>query len=285
MKAAAGRTRSISASSPVQAAFLVLGRFPPPAAGAHVLAGLDGARAGRTADRWIALRVQRIHRQGMLARVLPGLRLGPVGERIELDEAAVLQIQIDHRHLRASGRLLAAQARDPRRAARERARERLELADGAALLALGDAASEGEESFLALELLHRRAIGKVALDEDAVATPHLLHHLVGLGMEAAGVEREDAQTRRVASRQVDERDVFDTEAGSDARALAEAGVRPGQHLGGARARELPARFFQQIFLRHATSTNEKARLLRGGGPSGNLPSSCALLDGSAVPPQ
>src|SRR6266849_3032913 len=203
MKAAAGRTRSISASSPVQAAFLVLGRFPPPAAGAHVLAGLDGARAGRTADRWIALRVQRIHRQGMLARVL----------------------------------------------------------------------------------LHRRALGKVALDEDAVATPHLLHHLVGLGMEAAGVEREDAQTRRVASRQVDERDVFDTEAGSDARALAEAGVRPGQHLGGARARELPARFFQQIFLRHATSTNEKARLLRGGGPSGNLPSSCALLDGSAVPPQ
>ena len=34
----------------MQPAFLVLGLLPPPAAGAHVLARLDRARAGRAAD-------------------------------------------------------------------------------------------------------------------------------------------------------------------------------------------------------------------------------------------
>src|SRR5205823_3767813 len=68
------RTRcSISAPLRVQAAFLVVRRFPPPAAGAHVLAGGDGPRAGCAADGGIPLRVQRIERQLPFARVLPHL--------------------------------------------------------------------------------------------------------------------------------------------------------------------------------------------------------------------
>src|SRR5260370_1517404 len=106
------RTRcSISAPPPVQAAFLVLGRLPPPTAGAHVLAGRDGARAGRAADGAITLRVQRILGHLPLARILPDLRLAPVRERAQLEEAALVDL---HRlDLGAGGRRLAAQARDP----------------------------------------------------------------------------------------------------------------------------------------------------------------------------
>src|SRR5262245_509902 len=43
------------ALSAVQPAFLVVRVLPPPASGARVVAGRDGARAGRTADRWVAL--------------------------------------------------------------------------------------------------------------------------------------------------------------------------------------------------------------------------------------
>src|SRR5439155_22708285 len=46
----------------VQAALLGLVAFPPPAAGALVLAGLDGTGPRLAADRGVALRVQRIDR-------------------------------------------------------------------------------------------------------------------------------------------------------------------------------------------------------------------------------
>src|SRR5689334_2442596 len=144
----------------VQPALLVLGRLPPPAASADVLAGLDCPGAGRAADRGIAARVQRIDRQSVLSRVAPDLRLAPGGERIELEDASVGAVDLRDGDLRAGDRLLAAQPGDPRRLVRERARERLELADGAALLALLDAAAEGEESLLALQRLHPGALGK-----------------------------------------------------------------------------------------------------------------------------
>ena len=59
----------------MQAAFLVLGAFPPPAAGAHVLAGLDGARAGRAADGGVAAVVQRVVGHAVRAQVVPDVVL------------------------------------------------------------------------------------------------------------------------------------------------------------------------------------------------------------------
>src|SRR5262245_33242207 len=70
----------------VQAALLLFGTLPPPATGAKVLAGADGARAGGAADRGKALVVQRVVWHVVPADVVPHLRFGPVGQRIDLEE-------------------------------------------------------------------------------------------------------------------------------------------------------------------------------------------------------
>src|SRR5207247_2420808 len=66
----------------VDPAFLRRVRLPPPAAGARRLVGCDRARAGRAADRLVALVVERVVRNLALAHVVPDLFLGPLGERV-----------------------------------------------------------------------------------------------------------------------------------------------------------------------------------------------------------
>src|SRR5213076_2232896 len=74
----------------VHAALLGCIRLPPPAAGAVVLAGLDGTRAGGAADRRVALRVEPVYRRFVLAEVGSDLALRPLRERVELDDRAVV---------------------------------------------------------------------------------------------------------------------------------------------------------------------------------------------------
>src|SRR5581483_10588041 len=66
----------------VDAALLRRALLPPPAPGAQVLARRRRPGAGRAADRGVALRVQRVHGQVVLAHVVPHLVLGPLGERV-----------------------------------------------------------------------------------------------------------------------------------------------------------------------------------------------------------
>ncbi len=63
--------------------------LPPPAPGALTLARLDGAGAGFAADRGVALRMQRVDRNLVGAR--QGFEVGKrlVGQRIDLEQAAV----------------------------------------------------------------------------------------------------------------------------------------------------------------------------------------------------
>src|SRR5437773_8695391 len=75
----------------------LLGRvlLPPPAPGARVLAGLGGAGAGAAADGGVALGVQRVGGDVVLAQVVPNLVLGPVRQRVELDDPTVVVVQLD----------------------------------------------------------------------------------------------------------------------------------------------------------------------------------------------
>src|SRR5487761_1494589 len=114
----------------MQAAFLVLGGFPPPAAGAHVLAGPDGARAGCAANARIAAVVERVVGHGVLADVAPDCVIGPIGQRIELVQS-VLSVPFLQRQRATRDRLRAALPGDPRAPAGEGATERLDLADEA----------------------------------------------------------------------------------------------------------------------------------------------------------
>src|SRR6185369_15063315 len=98
----------------VQAALLGAFGFPPPAAGTEVLADGDGARARRAADAGKELVVQRVVVNVVRLDVVPDVGPAPVGERVEL--GAALVVELAEGDGAAVVRLLAAHARDPRAA-------------------------------------------------------------------------------------------------------------------------------------------------------------------------
>src|SRR3954468_21316899 len=83
-------------------------RLPPPAARARLLAVLDRARARVAADRRVALRVERVRRQAALLDVLAHPTLGPLRERVELDDRAVVVVDLDLADVRPRRPLVAA---------------------------------------------------------------------------------------------------------------------------------------------------------------------------------
>ena len=98
----------------VQAALGLVGARPA------ALAAAAGLRAGRAADRLVALVVQRVVGQVALVDPPPQVLVGPVRQRVVLPQAALL-VAFDQLGARARGSLLAADAGDPALGARERA--------------------------------------------------------------------------------------------------------------------------------------------------------------------
>src|SRR5207302_9627774 len=113
--------------------------LPPPTAGARVLVGCNGARAGLAADAGVAAIVERVVWHVVLADVAPHVVVGPVGERVQLDDAAMDLVDLEGLDVGPRRRLVAAQAGDPGIKAGQRSAERLDLADAAAGLAILDA--------------------------------------------------------------------------------------------------------------------------------------------------
>src|ERR671937_2783775 len=102
-----------------------------PAARPLVLACADGPRARDAADRRIAVVVQRVVRDLVHVDVRVDALRVPVDERLDLPDAVALA-PLDLLCIRARRRLLAADPRDPRVEAAQRALERLDLAKVAA---------------------------------------------------------------------------------------------------------------------------------------------------------
>src|SRR5438552_13506106 len=75
--------------------------FPPPAARPGIRAGLHGAGARGAADALVALVVERVVRDAVVADVVPHLFVGPVGQRVDFDDAAVVVVQLDLADVRA----------------------------------------------------------------------------------------------------------------------------------------------------------------------------------------
>jgi len=91
----------------------MLGRFPPPAAGAKILARFDRASAGSAADGRVTAVMERIVRHVMGANVGPDVLGAPIGERVEFGEA-VRGVELLERQVASRDRLLAPLAGDPR---------------------------------------------------------------------------------------------------------------------------------------------------------------------------
>src|SRR5688500_11332009 len=103
----------------VQATFLLALLLPPPAASTLGFAEADGAGAGRTADGWKALVVQRVIGNSIVGHVTDEVLPAPIRQGIELDQTIAV-IPGRKWHVGAKGRLFGAQARDPGRRPRQR---------------------------------------------------------------------------------------------------------------------------------------------------------------------
>src|SRR5471030_1006626 len=191
----------------VQAALFRVRVLPPPAAGAHVFARFDGARAGRAAYRWVALVVQGIIGDVVVADVVPDVLLRPVGERIKLGHA-VGRIVFLHMQFGARGRLGAALAGDPGLVAGQRAAERFDLADAAAFAAHLDAVVEGVQAVLGDVGVNRLGLRPVQRDLVAVGLLDAVQHRQRFRMQAAGLQREDADIELGFQDQVRQHHVF-----------------------------------------------------------------------------
>src|SRR5438046_2361024 len=70
-------------------------RLPPPPTGASVGARIDRPSAGSAADGLVTLIVKGMVGDTVGADVIPDLLFGPVGQRVDLDQPAVIVVQLD----------------------------------------------------------------------------------------------------------------------------------------------------------------------------------------------
>src|SRR5437867_7339808 len=113
----------------VDAALLVDVFFPPPPARALGFAGKDGTRARQASDRRVAGIEELVVRDLVLAHVVPDLVEGPVRDRVQLDDPAVLAVELHLGDVPPALPLLAPKSGDPRVEGRELPPQRLLLAD------------------------------------------------------------------------------------------------------------------------------------------------------------
>src|SRR4029453_3992654 len=125
---------------------------PPPAAGADVLTGFDSARAGGTADTGVILVMETVVRDLIRLDVGPDVVVAPLDERVDL-QPRVPPAPFDGGGVCASDGLVLAQACHPRGRVGERALQRLDFADGAALLSELNTLAERGAALLSRECL------------------------------------------------------------------------------------------------------------------------------------
>src|SRR4051794_10259019 len=150
----------------VDAALLGRPTLPPPAPGARLLPRRDRARAGRAADRRVATLVERVRGNVVLAHVLPDLVLGPLRQRVELDDGVVIVVDLDLADVRTRRPLVAAQPGDPRVEPLQVRRQRLHLAHVAADQALLDRAPESVRALSRDEALKLPRVGREQLEPE-----------------------------------------------------------------------------------------------------------------------
>src|ERR1035437_1615877 len=79
-------------------------------------------------------------------------------------------------------------------------------------------------------MFHVLAFGEDDFDRDAVALADGFHHAIGLVVEAAGIEREDADAGGNTRRQIEDYHAFLLKAGGDSERIAERLNGPGEYV-------------------------------------------------------
>src|SRR3954454_23441436 len=141
----------------MQAAFLLLIFFPPPAASTFRLAKANGARARRAPDRREATVVQDVVGDAIIGNVVGDLLRRPIGKWIDFDEIMRL-VEFGERRRAAMMGLFGAQSGHPGARARKRAAQRLALANCAASLPVFRRGAETIDAIFANEGFYKLAI-------------------------------------------------------------------------------------------------------------------------------
>ena len=140
--------------------------------------------------------MQCVVREVARADVLPHVLFRPVEQRTDLPQTVAL-IPCDGFAERTFGRLLTPHACDPRLAARNRALERLDLANVAAGLPFFDAEIEPVDPVVAHILLDVTGVRIEHLDATLIPTLEAIEQRERFIVEPAGIEREHLDVRRV----------------------------------------------------------------------------------------
>src|SRR5471032_1089022 len=194
----------------VQAAFLRVPRFPPPASCPAVFARTDGARARLTANARITARMQRVDGDIEGLQINPDIGFGPVRERIELRNATQ-RVVLFFMQLHARYRLLAPLTRDPRAHFFQRAIQRFDLTNTATAFTQVDAFIERVQTVIADILLHRLRLRMKLFNVVAITFFHAINHAQRFSMQTTGVQREDADLDAPRKNGVREQHIFGSE--------------------------------------------------------------------------
>src|SRR4051794_22226039 len=194
-------------------------------AGPAALAAAPGPGARRASDRVVAAVVQRVVGEVVLGDVAPHVLVRPVGERVHLVEpVGVVPVQRSSAY--AGRRLLAADPRDPRLQADERALERVDLAVRAAAVGRPGPAV--------------RAARVEHLDLHAPALLEGAPGLDRLGEQDARVDREDARLGLDGEQHVEHDRLLLLEGAGHGQARVEALERLLERLGGGQTAHSPS---------------------------------------------
>src|SRR5690606_30074734 len=157
---------------------------------------------------------QRVHGNVVFGDVGLELLQRPVGDGVQLDEL-LDRVPGGERNVSASGRLGAAQAREPTGSALKRAVERADLADLAARLAVLDGEAEAVDAVARDELLDLARIREDDADLAVIAALAFLERVERLGEMAACIQREDVEIDARRGDGVKHRLILKAEAGRE----------------------------------------------------------------------
>jgi hypothetical protein len=198
----------------VQPALLVVLLLPPPAAGAFRFSWPARACAGRAADRCEAFGMERIGWNALVHHEGQDRLPGPVEQRIDLEQAT-FGVKLDNPHFRTMRGLLTAQTGDPSFGASQSPVERFNLSDMAArdasLPGLIEAIDTlpGDELF---EIVMARVDGA---DSPSIAALGFGPKVIGFREQAAGVERHHVDVGLQRAEPMENRLIFQPEAGGE----------------------------------------------------------------------
>lgn len=198
----------------MEATFFFGSILPPPAARAEILAGLDGAGARGAADADETSVMQGVIWNIVVAHEVAHMLESPVEKRVKF-EKLMRRVPFEGSHVVAVGRLLRADAGDPKLLPFKRPAERLYFADMATFLSVFDGVVETVRAFFSQKCFDGGGLGVKNFDGLLVAFEGTRPGGVSFLKIASCVERENPDRQLVGKNQVRDDLVFDTKTGAE----------------------------------------------------------------------